>query len=592
MGALVAGLGMGIAGSLFGKPKTQNQTTTSTTTLSPWEQQYWNTMTSKAQQIANTPYQAYTGNRVAPLSPEQNAGIQNTANNINDWRTPYNAASNAYSSAIKPMTGADVNQYMSPYVGDVISNIERIGNENFNSPGGVADQIRGDFTGLGQFGSRRMGDVMARAGQLNDEDTQGAVSNALETGYNNAEQEYNADKTRQLWGAGGLSSLAGQNEALTQGASNALLGVGGVEQQQAQNELNVPYENYVAAQQWPMETLQAAREGAPPNVGTTSNTTPVPVPNAIQNYLVGVGMYNMGMFDNMLPTSPTSDFGSYGMAGMGNNDLMDYAMNPSLIGGMGPSMPTNYGDYKRGGKVGRRYAKGGALRYASGGIYEPKLTMPKVTMSSPSMPSGSPRFLQNMRLGVRPYGLGYYPMDLAIGMGQETPPQGQGYAKGGHVLDYDGDDDNNVDVLRGKKYAKGGWIAGAIKHPGALHRMMHVPQGQKIPAKRLHAAANAGGELGRRARFAEELESFHHAKGGPIGYASGGHFIARAIKHPGALHRELHVPLGKKIPAKKLERAAHAGGKLGKRARFAEELKGFHHAKGGAIRGGLSALAA
>jgi hypothetical protein len=53
-------------------------------------------------------------------------------------------------------------------------------------------------------------------------------------------------------------------------------------------------------------------------------------------------------------------------------------------------------------------------------------------------------------------------------------------------------------------------------------------------------------------------------------------WIAGAIKHPGALHKELHVPMGKKIPAGKLEKAAHAKGKLGKRARLAETLKNMH----------------
>lgn len=45
----------------------------------------------------------------------------------------------------------------------------------------------------------------------------------------------------------------------------------------------------------------------------------------------------------------------------------------------------------------------------------------------------------------------------------------------------------------------------------------------------------------------------------------------------GALHKELGVPAGKKIPAGKLAKAAHAGGKLGARARLAETLEGFHH---------------
>lgn len=53
------------------------------------------------------------------------------------------------------------------------------------------------------------------------------------------------------------------------------------------------------------------------------------------------------------------------------------------------------------------------------------------------------------------------------------------------------------------------WIKGAIKHPGALHKMMGVKQGHTIPAARLAAAASKGGLLGRRARFAEELKGFH-----------------------------------------------------------------------------------
>lgn len=53
-------------------------------------------------------------------------------------------------------------------------------------------------------------------------------------------------------------------------------------------------------------------------------------------------------------------------------------------------------------------------------------------------------------------------------------------------------------------------------------------------------------------------------------------WIQGAIKKKGALHKELGVPMGKKIPAKKLAKAAHAKGKLGKRARLAETLKKMH----------------
>jgi hypothetical protein len=54
-------------------------------------------------------------------------------------------------------------------------------------------------------------------------------------------------------------------------------------------------------------------------------------------------------------------------------------------------------------------------------------------------------------------------------------------------------------------------------------------------------------------------------------------WIAKAIKKPGALHKEMGVPEGKKIPAKKLAKAAKSKGKMGKRARLAETLKKMHH---------------
>ena len=49
-------------------------------------------------------------------------------------------------------------------------------------------------------------------------------------------------------------------------------------------------------------------------------------------------------------------------------------------------------------------------------------------------------------------------------------------------------------------------------------------------------------------------------------------WIQKAIKKPGALHKQLGVPMGKKIPASKLAAAAEKGGKLGKRARLAQTL--------------------
>lgn len=56
------------------------------------------------------------------------------------------------------------------------------------------------------------------------------------------------------------------------------------------------------------------------------------------------------------------------------------------------------------------------------------------------------------------------------------------------------------------------------------------------------------------------------------------HWIQGAIKHPGALHKELGVPEGEKIPHTKIIKAEHSSNPTeAKRAHLAETLSHMHH---------------
>jgi len=52
------------------------------------------------------------------------------------------------------------------------------------------------------------------------------------------------------------------------------------------------------------------------------------------------------------------------------------------------------------------------------------------------------------------------------------------------------------------------WIQKAIKKPGALRSSLGVKKGQKIPMKKLAAAAKKPGKMGQRARLAQTLRGF------------------------------------------------------------------------------------
>lgn len=55
----------------------------------------------------------------------------------------------------------------------------------------------------------------------------------------------------------------------------------------------------------------------------------------------------------------------------------------------------------------------------------------------------------------------------------------------------------------------GNWIEGAIKKPGALHSMLGVPQGQKIPSSKIESASHSDNPLlKKRAVLAKTLKKF------------------------------------------------------------------------------------
>lgn len=54
------------------------------------------------------------------------------------------------------------------------------------------------------------------------------------------------------------------------------------------------------------------------------------------------------------------------------------------------------------------------------------------------------------------------------------------------------------------------WIQGAIKHPGALHRALNVPEGEKIPASKLLTALHSSDpHLRKMAQMAKTMKKMN-----------------------------------------------------------------------------------
>lgn len=87
------------------------------------------------------------------------------------------------------------------------------------------------------------------------------------------------------------------------------------------------------------------------------------------------------------------------------------------------------------------------------------------------------------------------------------------------------------------------WIKGAIKHPGALHKALGVPEGKKIPAKKLAKAAHSDNPtMRRRAALAKTLGKMKKADGGKVVYGSSSKgFLSDVSKIPEAIKEALRA---------------------------------------------------
>jgi hypothetical protein len=264
-------------GGLFqGTPQTATSYATSSTETPKWMQDAIYNQIQVAQNIANTPYQAYDLPTVAELSPLQQRAYKDVVANQGFWKETMGkaqagmegfssketadrlradqanylrqdlvnkgldagqnlfgqagattaeslseralAAANPYLQAASQTAASQVGQYMNPYQTGVMDVIAKQGARNLteNLLPGVSDA----FIRAGQFGSSRMGDMGSRAIR----DTQEAILNqqaqAAQQGYGQALGAAQTDLARQAGLAGTVGSISGADlSRILQGGS-------------------------------------------------------------------------------------------------------------------------------------------------------------------------------------------------------------------------------------------------------------------------------------------------------------------------------------------------------------------------------------
>lgn len=272
-------------------------TTTTTQNLDPVVQAAVKKNLEIADQLAQRPYQPYRGDTVAGFSPYQAAAMQGILGS-QGMAMPYlQGAGNAYLQGMNYQTpsflGGNISAYQNPYTSQVIDQTMNDLNRQkaIDMQGISSNAVRSGAYGgsrqaiAEQELNRNYADQFARtAAQLRNQ--------GFDTAANLMQGDLNRDIQGQQLRYAGAAGLGNIGQALQQSAYtdlNALLGAGGLQQQQSQRYLDDAYQRFMQEQSYPEQqlALRQAALGSSPMGGSATTSGSVQGPSRLGSALGG-----------------------------------------------------------------------------------------------------------------------------------------------------------------------------------------------------------------------------------------------------------------------------------------------------------------
>lgn len=319
---------------------TQTQQGQSTYSANPLTQGAGAQALGMAQSAASSPFSLPTA-PVAGFNPQQQQAFQQYGQ-LQGMAQPYfNQAQGLFNQSAAPISASQVNNYLNPYAGNVISQLQNVQGQQMQDLTGRATQAAGGV------GADRIG---VAQGQLANQQSL-ATGQTLSGIYGSALSAAQQDAQRQQSSAYGIGNLGGaaQNAALQ--GTQALYGSGSLQQQQNQAQLNAQYQNQLAQLSFPYQNAQflaGITGGLAGALGGTTNTSQygqsTPAQPSIWSQLLGAGTAGLGAY------------GAAGGFGGGSGKGSGLSTGSAIAGAQGPTSvngaPLNTSTYADGGGVG------------------------------------------------------------------------------------------------------------------------------------------------------------------------------------------------------------------------------------------------
>ena len=258
-------------------------TTTSTSSVPSWVEQFGQENVEMAKKVAATPYQAYSGETVAAMTPDQQAAYNLLRGNIGAYQPAYASALQSAQGVAQYQPGQFSAQALQTYQDPYQAQVEQGALAAIERQRQLAqNQIGAQARAAGAFGGSRQGVqealANAEAMRIAGETSAGIRSQGFRTAADLlAQDQARAQQAAQLRlaGAGQIGALAGAGQQALTSEAGALEAAGKAQQAQQQALLDEAYRRYAEERNYPLTQLgirQAGLTGVPYST-TTSQTT-------------------------------------------------------------------------------------------------------------------------------------------------------------------------------------------------------------------------------------------------------------------------------------------------------------------------------
>lgn len=212
------------------------------------------TLLTKATSLADRPYQAYTGERVAGLSDNENMGLEKARSGYGDSRAYFDKAGQTIDSvAGSNWDDKARSQFMDPYVGGVVDTALRKENTAYQQD---QNALRLKSASVGAFGGDREA-LLETSGQQKHLQTVGDItSKGYSDAYNTAFANWQSDKTMKLNAARDYESVGGDLSRLNSDQIQNLMQTGNADRVVRQLGNDAQYSAFIEKRDWDVNNLQ------------------------------------------------------------------------------------------------------------------------------------------------------------------------------------------------------------------------------------------------------------------------------------------------------------------------------------------------